>query len=92
MVRFEEPSLPALLSLLSLLYVLQVARNAAQFLVGAGLLGEIAVGIIYGPVTHLLRDEWEETLLVIGYIGLCVADSPWSGHIELTIQLRFAES
>lgn len=68
-VSFQEPGLSVLLTLLSFFYLLQVGRTVAQHLVGAGLLGEIAVGIIY-QVAHLLSTQWEETFLPVGFIGL----------------------
>ncbi|GAA5950595.1 hypothetical protein JCM21900_002518 [Sporobolomyces salmonicolor] len=67
---YAEPPLPRLLTLISLLYLVQLARAIANYLFGAGLLGEIAIGVIYGPVAHILPLEWEETFIVVGYIGL----------------------
>lgn len=68
-VAYEEPSLSRLLTLLSFLYLLQVARHVANKLVGAGLLGEIALGIVYSTA-NILPGAWEETFLVLGYLGL----------------------
>lgn len=54
----------------SFLYFLQVARVIANYTLGAGLLGEIALGIIYGPLANLLQDDWDSTFLILGYLGL----------------------
>ncbi|KAI5477045.1 solute:hydrogen antiporter [Pseudohyphozyma bogoriensis] len=67
---YHEPSWVTLTVLVSFLYLLQVARTIANHTLGAGLLGEIAVGIVYGPVAGILPEEWRDTLLVLGYIGL----------------------
>ncbi|KAL8284212.1 hypothetical protein RQP46_004961 [Phenoliferia psychrophenolica] len=85
MVTFEEPSLPTLLTLISLIYALQVARGVAQRLVGAGLLGEIAVGIIYGPVANILQEEFEVTILALGYIGLVLI--VFEGGLDIDLDL-----
>ncbi|SCV74666.1 BQ2448_7695 [Microbotryum intermedium] len=69
-VSYHEPSIPRLLTLSSFIYLLQVGRSAANAILGAGLLGEIAIGVIYGPVAKILPIEWEETILVLGYLGL----------------------
>ncbi|GAA6033754.1 hypothetical protein JCM8097_004417 [Rhodosporidiobolus ruineniae] len=69
-LTYHEPALPALLTLISLLYLLQVARGIANYLLGAGLLGEIALGVIYGPVAGILDVEWERSFIAVGYIGL----------------------
>lgn len=37
----------------------------------AGIIGNIAVGIIYGrPLADILQTNWQETFLYLGYIGL----------------------
>jgi hypothetical protein len=67
---YHEPSVPHLLTLVALLYLLQLARGIANRVLHAGLLGEIAVGVIFGPVAQILEQSWEETFIVVGYIGL----------------------
>ena len=69
-VSYHEPSLPSILTLVSLIYFLNLARNVADYLLGAGLLGEVAIGVIYGPVAKILPIEWEQTFLALGYLGL----------------------
>jgi hypothetical protein len=57
--------------LTSLFYLLQVFRHVADWLFSAGLLGEIAVGIVLGsPLAGILDAAWEATFMVVGYLGL----------------------
>ena len=68
---YHEPSLPTLLVLIAFLFFLQFGRYVAQKIFSAGLLGEIAVGIIFGsPLANLLGIDWQATFLAIGYLGL----------------------
>lgn len=70
-ITYEEPSAVTLLILLGFYFCLQLGRIIADYVLSAGLLGEIAVGIIFGgPLAGILPVEWEETWLVIGYLGL----------------------
>lgn len=40
-------------------------------IIQAGIIGQIAVGIIYGvPLANILEHNWQETFLVLGYVGL----------------------
>ncbi len=48
MVSYSELGLTQLLTLIGFLCFLQLGRRVAAFLTGAGLLGECAVGIIFG--------------------------------------------
>lgn len=83
-VSYEEPSLPHLLTLLSFLFLLQLFRGAAERVLKAGLLGEIAVGVIYGTA-GILPVQWEQTFLVVGYLGLVLivfeGPFPQSTHV-----------
>lgn len=37
----------------------------------AGIIGQIAVGIIYGkPLANILQEPWQHTFMALGYIGL----------------------
>ncbi|GAA6014074.1 hypothetical protein JCM10207_000229 [Rhodosporidiobolus poonsookiae] len=69
-VAYHEPSFPHLAVLISLLYLVQLFRGIANRLLGAGLLGEIAVGVIYGPCAKILDAETERVFVAVGYIGL----------------------
>lgn len=72
LINYHEPALPQLLTLISFLYLLQVFRTAADKVLGAGLLGEIGVGVVFGPVAGILEVDWETTFVAVGYIGLVV--------------------
>lgn len=40
-------------------------------MIRAGIIGQIAVGIIYGkPLADILTAEWQKTFLSLGYVGL----------------------
>ncbi|TIA97040.1 hypothetical protein E3P77_01326 [Wallemia ichthyophaga] len=71
---YEEPTMVQtgpLLVLLGFYFCLQLARIIADLVLSAGLLGEIAVGIIFGgPLAGILPESWEETWLTVGYLGL----------------------
>ncbi|KAK4056447.1 hypothetical protein OIO90_002590 [Microbotryomycetes sp. JL221] len=69
-ISYREPTLPHLLTLISFLYLLQVGRTLADKVLGAGLIGECAIGVVYGPVTDILEIEWQQTFVAMGYIGL----------------------
>lgn len=69
-VPYHEPPFASLAVLISFLLLANVARGVANKVFYAGLLGEIAVGVIFGPVAKILDIEWEETFIVVGYIGL----------------------
>ncbi|BGO99026.1 hypothetical protein RTG_00546 [Rhodotorula toruloides ATCC 204091] len=69
-VPYHEPPFTSLAVLISFLFLANVARGIANKVLYAGLLGEIAVGVIFGPVAKILDTEWEETFVAVGYIGL----------------------
>lgn len=54
-VPYAEPHFPQLATVIAVLYLAQVARGVASRLFYAGLLGEIAVGVIFGPVAKILE-------------------------------------
>ena len=44
---------------------------ASAKIIRAGIIGQIAVGIVYGkPLADILEDDWETTFLALGYVGL----------------------
>ncbi|GAA5845046.1 hypothetical protein JCM11251_007455 [Rhodosporidiobolus azoricus] len=69
-VSYHEPGFRQLAVLVSFFYLVQLFRGVANKLLGAGLLGEIAVGVIYGPCAKLLDQETERVFVAVGYIGL----------------------
>jgi hypothetical protein len=48
-----------------------LAEYISAKIIRAGIIGQIAVGIIYGkPLADILEKPWQETFLAVGYIGL----------------------
>ncbi|GAV99493.1 Sodium hydrogen exchanger [Lentinula edodes] len=71
MFVYTVPDIPILLTTFSLLYLLNVAEAIFNYLLEAGLLGSLAVGIVYGPeVSSIVPENVLQTLLILGYIGL----------------------
>lgn len=57
--------------LISFFFFLSIAEWISAKVIRAGIIGQIAVGIIYGPpLANILLHSWEETFLALGYIGL----------------------
>ncbi|RPD62148.1 hypothetical protein L226DRAFT_463681 [Lentinus tigrinus ALCF2SS1-7] len=70
-LTYEEPSLVHLLVLASFIYLLNVVRVISDYLLYAGIVAEIAFGIVYGsPLASLLPTSWESTFTALGYLGL----------------------
>ncbi|CDZ97715.1 Predicted K /H-antiporter [Phaffia rhodozyma] len=70
-VPYVEPSLVSILSLGSFLILANVFGFVVERFIHAGLLGQIAIGVIYGtPLGNILDSSWEQTFLTLGYIGL----------------------
>lgn len=68
---YEEPSTAHLLILSTYLWLLNMARWLVQRITGAGLLGEIAIGMVFGsPLAEWLDIDWQSTMVIVGYIGL----------------------
>ncbi|KAH7111308.1 hypothetical protein B0J11DRAFT_512173 [Dendryphion nanum] len=50
---------------------LRISEYVSAKVIRAGIIGPIAVGIIFGePLANILHVHWEETFLYLGYIGL----------------------
>lgn len=48
-----------------------MAEWASAKIIRAGIIGHIAVGIIYGkPLADILEMDWQKTFLSLGYVGL----------------------
>lgn len=70
-LQYEEPDILSLLILISFFFFLSSLGWAFNKVIGAGLIGQILVGVLYGtPVGNILSTEWQETFMVLGYIGL----------------------
>lgn len=68
---YHEPSTSSTLILLAFLYLLNLAGWLLQATIGAGLLGQILIGVIFGtPLAGWLPASWEEAFVALGYGGL----------------------
>jgi Kef-type K+ transport system membrane component KefB len=57
--------------LISFFTFLWISEYVSAKVIRAGIIGPIAVGIIYGePLANILHHDWAETFLYLGYIGL----------------------
>ena len=60
-----------ILIIISFFTFLSYAEYISETVIRAGLIGQILVGIIYGvPLANILKHEWQETFMYLGYIGL----------------------
>lgn len=90
MISYHEPDIIQLLVLSSFLVLLQVSRHALDWLLSAGLLGELLLGCLYGsPVGGLLTSSWELTFLVLGYLGLILI--VFQGGLEINLPVFYAQ-
>ena len=88
---YVEPTIISLLILSSFIYLLNVARSIARRLFYAGLIGEILVGIIYArPLANILKIEWQQTILDIGYLGLLLL--VFEGGLETRLDILAVKS
>ncbi|OJJ08297.1 hypothetical protein ASPVEDRAFT_66342 [Aspergillus versicolor CBS 583.65] len=70
-VQYHEPSIVQVLVLISFFLFLSLAEWLSAKIIRAGIIGHIAVGIIYGkPLADILELEWQETFIALGYVGL----------------------
>lgn len=57
--------------IISFFVFLALSYAISSTLLRAGIIGQIIVGIIYGlPLSSILQVDWQETFLVLGYLGL----------------------
>lgn len=71
--EYHEPSIVGILTLISFFVLLNVFGWLSNRLLRAELIGQIAVGLIYGvPISGILALEWQEAFLALGYIGLLI--------------------
>lgn len=60
-----------ILIIISFFFILSLAEWASAKIIRAGIIGHIAVGIIYGkPLADILEADWQKTFLSLGYVGL----------------------
>ncbi|PLB35863.1 cation:proton antiporter [Aspergillus candidus] len=68
---YHEPGVVEILIIISFFFFLSLAKWVSAKIIQAGIIGQIAVGIIYGvPLANILEHTWQETFLVLGYVGL----------------------
>ncbi|KAJ5678984.1 hypothetical protein N7462_007228 [Penicillium macrosclerotiorum] len=70
-LAYHEPGIVDILIIISFFFFLSLAEWFSARIIRAGIIGQIAVGIIYGvPLADILERAWQETFLAIGYVGL----------------------
>lgn len=70
-LQYHEPGIIDILVLVSFFCLLSALGWAFHKLTRARLLGQILLGVLYGtPVGNLLRAQWQETFMALGYVGL----------------------
>ncbi|KAG6819925.1 hypothetical protein H0H93_007324 [Arthromyces matolae] len=68
---YTVPDTPVILATSSFVYLLNVADDCFAVLVNAGLVGSLAVGVIFGPeVANILPGDVQNTFVILGYVGL----------------------
>ncbi|KAL4916015.1 Cation/H+ exchanger [Aspergillus aurantiobrunneus] len=68
---YHEPGIVEILIIVSFFFILSLAEWASAKIIRAGIIGHIAVGIIYGkPLADILEMDWQKTFLSLGYVGL----------------------
>ncbi|KAE8137291.1 Na+/H+ exchanger family protein [Aspergillus pseudotamarii] len=68
---YHEPGIVEILIIISFFFFLSLAEWVSAKVLRAGIIGQIAVGIIYGvPLANILEFNWQQTFLVLGYVGL----------------------
>ncbi|KAJ5167137.1 uncharacterized protein N7482_005918 [Penicillium canariense] len=70
-LAYHEPGIVEILIIISFFFFLSLAKWLFNKVTRAGIIGQIAVGIIYGrPLANILEYPWQQTFLAIGYVGL----------------------
>ncbi|KAF9883740.1 Hsp70 ATPase ssc1 [Aspergillus nanangensis] len=68
---YHEPEIVQILIIISFFFILSLAEWASAKIIRAGIIGQIAVGIVYGkPLADILEMDWQKTFLSLGYVGL----------------------
>lgn len=70
---YEHPQATTILTIASFLFLINVAEALFEWLINAGLVGSLIVGVIYGPqAADILPHEIITSLIQLGYIGLLI--------------------
>ncbi|CAG7950316.1 unnamed protein product [Penicillium salamii] len=68
---YHEPGTIDILIVVSFFVFLSLAKRVSATAIQAGIIGQIAIGIIYGvPLANILEHHWQETFVTLGYVGL----------------------
>jgi Kef-type K+ transport system membrane component KefB len=94
---YQQPPESVLLPLVAFLLALHFIAYPLDRLFGCGLLGQIVVGIIWGPVTSWLRLDVQETVVQLGHVGLVLLvyqgslpSREWNLFSKLAVQGGYA--
>lgn len=67
----NRSSVVEILIIVSFFFFLSLAEWVSAKVIRAGIIGQIAVGIIFGaPLANILEHKWQETFMALGYVGL----------------------
>ncbi|KAL5356148.1 Cation/H+ exchanger [Aspergillus floccosus] len=83
---YHEPGIVEILIIISFFFILSLAEWASAKIIRAGIIGHIAVGIVYGkPLADILEADWQKTFLSLGYVGLIliIFEGGLSARIDL---------
>ncbi|KAF4603056.1 Hsp70 ATPase ssc1 [Pleurotus pulmonarius] len=70
---YEHPPATTILTIASFLFLINVAEALFEWLINAGLIGSLIVGVVYGPqAADILPHEFITSLIQLGYIGLLI--------------------
>jgi Kef-type K+ transport system membrane component KefB len=70
-VAYETPHLQTLLTLSSFLFLINIAEALFTYLIRAGLIGPLVIGVVFGPqAANILPEPVHITFITLGYIGL----------------------
>ena len=67
---YQQPALSVLLPLLGFLLALHVVAWPLDRFISAGLLGQVAVGVIWGPLASWIATDTQQAIVQLGYVGL----------------------
>ena len=74
-----------LLPLLGFLVALHVVPWSLDHLLSAGLLAQIAIGVIWGPLAELIGIDIQQAIRQLGYVGLILL--VYEGRFDMRTEL-----
>ncbi|KAJ5085786.1 hypothetical protein N7532_010557 [Penicillium argentinense] len=85
-LAYHEPGIVEILIIVSFFFFLSLAEWVSAKIIRAGIIGQIAVGIIYGePLANILERSWQDTFLAVGYVGLILII--FEGGLQIRLDL-----